>query len=105
MGPAGSGKSTVSLEHLLFKSSYVCSCRAKFINIATQQDGHTVGHGLESAPSTIRAVRVKHPITGEPVIFIDTPGLDDTKKPDTEILSMIASWLKERLVYYLKRLV
>jgi len=74
MGPTGAGKST-------------------FIDIATRQDGHTVGHGLQSHTSDIRAVRVPHPTTGHPTVFVDTPGFDDTYKSDTEILSMVAEWL------------
>jgi hypothetical protein len=65
----------------------------QFIDIATEQDGNTVGHGMKSQTSDIRAVRVKHPTTGDPVIFVDTPGFDDTYKSDVEILTMIAVWL------------
>jgi hypothetical protein len=36
---------------------------------------------------------VSHPTTGSPVVFVDTPGFDDTYKADTEILGMIAEWL------------
>jgi len=74
MGPTGAGKSN-------------------FIDVATQQDGHTVGHKLESETSDIRAVRVDHPITGSPVVLVDTPGFDDSSKSDVEILTMIAGWL------------
>jgi predicted GTPase len=38
-------------------------------------------------------VRVAHPSDGHPVVFVDTPGFDDTDKSDTEILSIIAEWL------------
>lgn len=76
MGPTGSGKST-------------------FIDVATEQDGKTVGHGLESKTSDIRAVRYKHPAMNEEVVLVDTPGFDDTHKPDTEILKLIAEWLKD----------
>jgi hypothetical protein len=65
----------------------------QFVNVATQQDGHTIGHGLRSHTSDIRAVRVNHPATNSPVVLIDTPGFDDTFKSDTEILTMIAEWL------------
>lgn len=29
------------------------------------------------------------------IIFVDTPGFDDTHKSDVEILEMIAGWLKQ----------
>ncbi|KIM73947.1 hypothetical protein PILCRDRAFT_716716 [Piloderma croceum F 1598] len=74
MGPTGAGKSTL-------------------IDVATGQDGHTVGHGMESHTSDIRSVRVPHPIRGHPMVFVDTPGFDDTYKSDTEILTIIANWL------------
>jgi acyl-CoA-binding protein len=34
-----------------------------------------------------------HPGDRHPVVFVDTPGFDDTFKSDVEILSMIAEWL------------
>jgi len=74
MGPTGAGKST-------------------FIESATGQTGKTVGHGWQSCTAEIRSVRVTHPTNGHPVIFVDTPGFDDTFKTDTEILSMISVWL------------
>ncbi|KIM78703.1 hypothetical protein PILCRDRAFT_824143 [Piloderma croceum F 1598] len=74
MGPTGAGKST-------------------FIETATGQDGHTIGHGLRSFTDTIRTVRVTHPMDGKPVVLVDTPGFGDTSKSDTEILAMIAEWL------------
>jgi len=74
MGPSGTGKST-------------------FIDTATRQDGHTVGHNPRPHTSDIRAVRVQHPTTHSPVVFVDTPAFDDIHKSDTEILSMISDWL------------
>ncbi|KAF7970677.1 hypothetical protein HWV62_23270 [Athelia sp. TMB] len=73
MGPTGAGKST-------------------FINYATKQGGSTVGHSLSSETSEIRAVRYLHPDDNRPVIFVDTPGFDDTHRSDIEILSQIAGW-------------
>jgi hypothetical protein len=67
--------------------------RTQVIDVATGQDGHTVGHGMKSHTSDIRSVRVPHPTLGHPMIFVDTPGFDDTYKSDTEILTIIANWL------------
>lgn len=61
--------------------------------MATQQDGSTIGHSLQSMTSDIRTVRYVHPTTSQPILFVDTPGFDDTYKSDIEILSMIADWL------------
>lgn len=38
------------------------------------------------------------------MVFVDTPGFDDTYKSDTEILSMIADWLVKTYVSYIDRL-
>jgi energy-coupling factor transporter ATP-binding protein EcfA2 len=73
MGPTGSGKST-------------------FIDCATRQDGNTIGHKLRSFTKDIRTVRIEHPKIGS-VVFVDTPGFDDTFKSDLEILTTIANWL------------
>ncbi|KAF7967873.1 hypothetical protein HWV62_32852 [Athelia sp. TMB] len=64
-----------------------------FINYATKQNGKGIGHDLESCTSEIRAVRCKHPNEAGDVVFVDTPGFDDTYRPDIEILSTIADWL------------
>jgi hypothetical protein len=66
---------------------------SQFIECATRQDGRTVGHKLRSFTADIRTVRITHPTDGHPVLFVDTPGFDDTLKSDVEILSMIADFL------------
>ncbi|KAH7925415.1 hypothetical protein BV22DRAFT_441018 [Leucogyrophana mollusca] len=75
MGPTGVGKST-------------------FINNAAGADATTVGHGLESCTAAIQHVIVPYP--DDPtrrVVFVDTPGFDDTYLDDSEILRQIAVWL------------
>jgi predicted GTPase len=52
----------------------------------------------------IRTVRIKHPIRGHSVTFVDTPGFGDTYKSDTEILTEIAEWFVKRSVYYVEQL-
>ncbi|KAF7973138.1 hypothetical protein HWV62_16188 [Athelia sp. TMB] len=76
MGPTGAGKST-------------------FIDYATKQNGSSIGHTLSSETSKIRTVRCMHPEDNRPVVFVDTPGFDDTYRSDIEILSQIASWFVE----------
>jgi len=75
MGPTGAGKST-------------------FIDIATKQGGRTVGHSLESYTVTVRAVKFQAE-DGTSVIFVDTPGFDDTNRSDTDVLNMISNWLEK----------
>ncbi|KAL4062053.1 P-loop containing nucleoside triphosphate hydrolase protein [Scleroderma yunnanense] len=71
MGPTGAGKSS-------------------FISQVTGQvDG--VGHKLTSCTSDIGVTRCM--ILGSPVVLVDTPGFDDTNKPDLQILEMISDWL------------
>jgi hypothetical protein len=66
----------------------------QFINTATGQPDTAVGHDLESCTSEVRAVSCLHPDnSGRTVVFVDTPGFDDTNLNDTEILKAIANWL------------
>ncbi|KAF8811262.1 hypothetical protein BYT27DRAFT_7208685 [Phlegmacium glaucopus] len=75
MGPTGSGKST-------------------FIKLATGLDTG-VGHNLQSCTSKINTFKLSVPELADcDVIFVDTPGFDDTKKSDVDILRMVADWLK-----------
>lgn len=74
MGPTGVGKSS-------------------FIQAATGEGDHTIGHGIVSHTSEIRSVRTTHPVNQYPVVFVDTPGFDVPYKSDMEILSMISDWL------------
>jgi hypothetical protein len=76
----------------LTNSVFRCSV-LKFIECATRQNGQSVGHSLRSHTADIRTVRTTHPNGGRPVVFVDTPGFDDTVKSDVEILSTIADWL------------
>ena len=54
-----------------------------------------VGHGLSSCTAEIQPV-IMDPHPNDPsrrLIFVDTPGFDDTYIDDTEILRRIADWL------------
>ncbi|TDL17136.1 hypothetical protein BD410DRAFT_730453 [Rickenella mellea] len=75
MGPTGTGKSS-------------------FINSATG-NSVKVGHDLESCTTEIGIIKCQFPERcGLDVVFVDTPGFDDTNKSDLEILEMVANWLK-----------
>lgn len=61
--------------------------------VAEQKQDAAIGHNLRSETAEIRLIRSKLSIGKCPVIFVDTPGFDDTYKSDIEILSLIATWL------------
>ncbi|KAF8811578.1 hypothetical protein BYT27DRAFT_7183855 [Phlegmacium glaucopus] len=77
MGPTGSGKSNL-------------------IDTLTGQPGRRAGSYLESCTTEVHAVRLfNHKIYGDRLVFVDTPGFDDTNKSDLEILEMISKWLQK----------
>ncbi|WEW59959.1 hypothetical protein PRK78_005441 [Emydomyces testavorans] len=65
--------------------------KTSFINTLTGAD-MKIGHHLHSMTSEIEQVSCK--IGDITVTLVDTPGFDDTSRTDTEILTLIASWLK-----------
>ncbi|KAF8891138.1 P-loop containing nucleoside triphosphate hydrolase protein, partial [Gymnopilus junonius] len=76
MGPTGSGKST-------------------FINLATGIETD-IGHGLQSRTSGMNIYKLEFPgLSSFNLVFIDTPGFDDTHLPDIEILRLISDWLSK----------
>jgi len=77
MGPTGAGKSNI-------------------IDTLTNQPGRRAGSRLESCTSEVCAVRlINHPVHGDRLVLVDTPGFDDTNKSDMQILEMISKWLRE----------
>lgn len=72
MGMTGSGKST-------FISHFCRTARAD--------------HGLRSATAQVQAHMATQRIRDRRVVFVDTPGFDDTLRTDTEVLREIVSWL------------
>jgi hypothetical protein len=53
-----------------------------------------VGHDLQSCTSKIEHVIIPHPSDpSRRIVFVDTPGFDDTYVADAEILKHIAVWL------------
>jgi len=77
MGPTGSGKSRI-------------------VDILTGRSDKGAGSGLESHTSEASAVRIKnHSVYKDRIVLLDTPGFDDTRKTDLEILQIIAQWLMD----------
>ena len=57
------------------------------------------GHTLESCTNKISVVKLSFPgLIDSDICFVDTPGFDDTRISDTEILKMISDWLSNTLV-------
>jgi hypothetical protein len=68
----------------------------KIIDTLTNQPGNRAGSRLESCTTEVRAVRLfNHPVYGDRLVLVDTPGFDDTNKSDLEILQLVSSWLKK----------
>jgi hypothetical protein len=66
----------------------------EFINLATGGDHAIIGHKLLSCTREVRAVRCRRPDGSDGnVVFLDTPGFDDTHMTDAEVLIAIADWL------------
>jgi len=62
-----------------------------------------IGHELASCTSDIQAVQYSCPERSDlNIIFVDTPGFDDTNKSDLEILEMLAKWLKDTYQKHVK---
>jgi predicted GTPase len=71
----------------------------QFINAITGFETG-VGHDLESYTSSVSNVRLSIPeIAFGDLVFVDTPGFDDTHKKDVDILKMVADWLKSTYVF------
>lgn len=74
MGPTGSGKST-------------------FTNAVCDQQFAEVGHGLGSCTTAVQPIPFK--FAGEQVTLVDTPGFDDTVRPQADVLKEIATFLEK----------
>ena len=71
----------------------------KFINTIAKNSNIAVGHGLESCTSDISTVRLSFPEwIDSDIVFVDTPGFDHTNKTETDVLKMVADWLKTTYV-------
>ena len=93
MGPTGSGKTNVS-ESVIALNARIKN--AQFINTLTGSTGRRKAADLMSSTQTVTAYTI--PYRGLRLVLVDTPGFDDTYRPDTEILRILADWLTKRYV-------
>ena len=57
------------------------------------------GDSLASVTQDIAAYRIlDHERYGSHIVLVDTPGFDDTKRTDAQILELIGDWLKKTYV-------
>ena len=93
MGPTGSGKTNVS-ESVIASNARIQD--AQFINTLTGDTGRRKAADLMSPTQGVTAYTT--PYRGLRLVLVDTPGFDDTYRPDTEILRTFADWLTKRYV-------
>jgi hypothetical protein len=61
--------------------------------MATNGHGTIVEQRMHPYLGDIRAFRYLHPNNSQPVVFVDTPGFDESDKPTTEVLNSLDEWL------------
>ena len=69
----------------------------QFIHEATGVDTG-IGHDLESCTSEIGIIKMSFPDYS--IVFVDTPGFEDSKNSDSDILKMISDWLEIAYVVF-----
>ena len=95
MGPTGSGKSHVRTI-LCYTLIFIFLHALKIIDTLAGQPGRRSGSRLESCTTNVRAVRLhNHPVHGDRLVLVDTPGFDDCIKSNLEILQMVSNWLQK----------
>ncbi|KAH6988250.1 P-loop containing nucleoside triphosphate hydrolase protein [Ilyonectria sp. MPI-CAGE-AT-0026] len=67
------------------------SGKSSFIRLVTGRSDVVVGDSLDSETSEVHSYDFYH--RGTKYVLIDTPGFDDTNRPDSEITERILAWL------------
>ena len=63
---------------------------------ASGHDTKAISHGLRSYTDQVSAVKFWDQESGRHVILVDTPGFDDTLKPDLDVVTLASEWLVSR---------
>ncbi|KAG8830370.1 hypothetical protein FRC17_004959 [Serendipita sp. 399] len=69
------------------------SGKTSFIAKACNEGEEYINPTLTSQKPNIRTFVTNHPRTNKRIVFVDTPGFDDTASSDTETLTQISNWL------------
>lgn len=93
MGPTGSGKTNVSEKSLSFNSRPETH---QFINKLTGTSGVDGSASLNDGTRNVTRHVVE--CDGRDLVFVDTPGLDNTYLPDAAIFKLVAEWLDTKYV-------
>ena len=93
MGLTGAGKSSVSYRRKTLRP--IRLRYSQFINTAAGRTEVVVCNDLKSQTRAVQPIRCLHPDGRRNIVLVDTPGFDDTDISDTQILRIVAQWLKE----------
>jgi predicted GTPase len=94
MGQTGSGKSHVSEMNPIMRKLWL-RYLVKIIDTLLDQTGQRAGSSLASSTKKVSAIRLKnHEVYGDRLVFVDTPGFDDTLKSDKEGPAVIIDWIR-----------
>ncbi|PVF99835.1 hypothetical protein CPB86DRAFT_796216 [Serendipita vermifera] len=69
--------------------------KSTFISLATNRGDKPIGHDLKSHTKDIALTRAVNPFNGQSVIFVDTPGFNDTTRLDDEIFGIIVDFINK----------
>lgn len=95
MGPTGSGKTNVR-EIIVSLTPYSQDKNGQFINNFTGNSEQRSARNLKSDTKNVTPYPVMyHDLR---LVLVDTPGFDDTYRPDSVILRIIADWLTQKYV-------
>ncbi|KAF8130118.1 hypothetical protein EV363DRAFT_1167944 [Boletus edulis] len=94
MGPTGSGKTNVRVFSVVLLTQNSQVKTNQLINKLTGNAEQRKAGLLESDTKNVTPYPISH--HGRRVVLVDTPGFDDTYRPDSEILKLIADWLIQK---------
>jgi hypothetical protein len=67
---------------------------AQFIATASCKGHEAINHTPLSKASGIQVTNTNHPMDNHVVVFLDTPGFDDSPQSGADVLYQISDWLK-----------